>query len=75
MNKSKYDYKPLEIKWLNKKTGELDKRKLIDGCQYDTVVEMAIKESDGRLAEIWVRDTTYTKLKPECIWKLPKWDA
>jgi len=42
-----YDYKPLEIKYLDK-NGKLDKRALIDGCNYESVKDMAMKESNGR---------------------------
>jgi len=64
----KYDYKPLEIKYLDR-NGKLDKRALIDGCNYESVKDMAIKESNGRKVEIWTRKTPYHNKTEECIWE------
>ncbi len=52
-SKHKYDWKPLLIKWIDE-LGKESKR-LIDGCQYATIVEMAIKDSNGRAIELWAR--------------------
>ena len=69
---SQYDYKPLEIKYLDR-DGNLDKRELIDGCNYESVKEMALKKSNGRRVEIWTRNTPYHNKKEECIW-YPTWE-
>ena len=68
MENHKYDYKPLEIKYFNI-NGELDKRALIDGCNYESIKEMAIKESKGRKVEILLRKTPYHNKKEKCIWE------
>ena len=64
----KYDYKPLEIRW-NDKDGNLDKRVLIDGCLFESTIELAIKDSNGRKTEIWTRNTPYNNKEEECIWE------
>ena len=47
------DYKPYTIKWISD-DGEVENR-LIDGCAWDSIIEMAEKEAKGRSVEIWTR--------------------
>jgi hypothetical protein len=65
---SENDYKPLEIKFYNN-SGEYDSRLLIDGCQLESAIEMAQKESNGRKAEVWTRNTPYHDVEEICLWE------
>ena len=69
MAKNKYDWKPLIIKWIDE-LGKESKR-LIDGCQYDTIVEMAKKDSNGRAIELWARGKGDEKLFKELLYSRP----
>jgi len=53
MDRDERDYKPYTIKWMGDE-GEVENR-LIDGCGWDSIVEMADKEAKGRSVEIWTR--------------------
>lgn len=47
------DYKPYSVKWTSDE-GEVENW-LVDGCTWDSTVEMAEKKADNRSVEIWTR--------------------
>ena len=47
------DYKPYTIKWIDDEANI--ENRLIDGCGWESIVEMANKEANGRSIEVWTR--------------------
>ncbi len=54
MNRDAKDYKPYTVKWIAD-DGQIENW-LVDGTQWDIMMEMADDKADGRSIEVWTRN-------------------
>ena len=54
MNRDTKDYKPYTVKWIAD-DGQIENW-LVDGTQWDIMMEMADDKADGRSVEVWTRN-------------------
>ena len=54
MNRDVKDYKPYTVKWIAD-DGQIENW-LVDGTQWDIMMEMADDKADGRSVEVWTRN-------------------
>ena len=68
MNRDKKDYKPYTVKWISD-DGKIENW-LVDGTQWDIMMEMADEKANGRSVEVWTRnrdehdEMLYSRLSP-----------